>query len=220
MIEFLIFKVRLAGYIHLELAEGVLVDAGEDDAGMRLAAGELFELLHGRLRIGIRDRADGEGDEHLVRVQAGVAVAEMGDLEMLDRLDDLRGDERDLVRNVAERLEGVQEAGGHGAEQIRRAAGDDPPVRQLERGGGAVGFLGAVERRLDDRALIGRDADALHEKLLTVHLRGIAEAADLAAGRLIIAADDLAPRGGTADGVVADAVARHVDAHVRGALVG
>ena len=98
MVEFLIFKVRLAGDVDLELAEGVLVHAGEDDAGVRLAAGELFELLHGDLRRRVRDRAYGESDEHLVRVQAGVAVAEMGDLEMLDRLDDLGRDERGLVR--------------------------------------------------------------------------------------------------------------------------
>ena len=54
------------------------------------AAGEGGEPAPGRLGVGVRDGADGEGDEHLVRVQARVAVAHVLHLQVLDGLDDLR----------------------------------------------------------------------------------------------------------------------------------
>ena len=80
---------------------------GENDRGVRLAAGELLELLHGDLGLGIGRGADREGDEHLVGVQPRIVVSEMRGLEMLNGLDDLAGDERDAAVNFAQMLQCV-----------------------------------------------------------------------------------------------------------------
>ena len=71
---------------------------------MHLRALELVQLLHGKLRRRIRHRAHGQGDEHFVRVQAGVAVAEVLDLEVLDGREDGRGDQVDLRSDAGQML--------------------------------------------------------------------------------------------------------------------
>ncbi len=59
------------------------------------------QLLLRELGDGVRQRRDAQRDEHLVGVQARVVVAETLDLELLDRLDDLRGNEVELVAHTA-----------------------------------------------------------------------------------------------------------------------
>ncbi len=56
------------------------------------------ELVHGLFGGGVGDGADGEGDEHLVGVQARVVVAHVLDLQVLYGLDDGRGDEQHVAR--------------------------------------------------------------------------------------------------------------------------
>ena len=79
------FVDRLAGDVDAQAAEDLLVHRGEDDRGMDLAAAQLVQLLHRKLGGRVGGRADGEGDQHLVGVQARVAVAQMVDLQVLDR---------------------------------------------------------------------------------------------------------------------------------------
>ena len=93
------------------------------------------------------------GDQQLVRVQARVVVAEVLDLQMLDGLDDARGDQRQLLVDARQRLEGVDQAGRGRAQQRGRLAGDDAPVVELERDGGAAGVLRLLQRSRDDRTV-------------------------------------------------------------------
>ena len=82
-------ETRLERDVHLELFEHVFIHVRENDGRVRLAARELFQLLHGDLGGRVAHGADAQRDEHLVGVQAGIVVAEMFDLQVLDRLNDV-----------------------------------------------------------------------------------------------------------------------------------
>ena len=213
-------EMRLKRDVDLELLEHILVHVREDDGRVRLAVRELCQLLHGDLGGRVACGADAQRDEHLVGVQARVVVAEVFDLQMLDRLDDVGRDERDVLRDAAKVLERVEQAGGARAEQGGGLAGDDRAVGHLDGHGRRTGLLGAFERRAHDRAVVRRQAELVEQQLLPLRLDRGAQAAQLRAGGGVVAAQDLLLGGGAADIVVADAVARHVHAHVRGALIG
>ena len=71
----------------MQLGERVLVGAGENDGSVRLASGEIVERFHRLRGDRVADSAHRERDERLVHMQARVFVAEMLDLEMLQRAD-------------------------------------------------------------------------------------------------------------------------------------
>ena len=213
-------EMRLERDVYLELLEHILVHVREDDGRVRLAVRELFELLHGDLCGRVVHRTDAQRDEHLVGVQARVMIAEVFDLQVLDRLDDVGRDECDVLRDAAKVLERVEQAGGARAEQGGGLAGDDRAVGHLDGDGGGTGLLGTPERRAHDRAVGRRQAELVEQQLLPLRLDRGAQAAQLRAGGVIVAAQDLLLGRGAADIVVADAAADHVHAHIRGALIG
>lgn len=116
-------------------------------------------------------------------------VAEMLDLQVLDWLDDLGRDERDILRDAAEVFERVEQAGGARAEQGRGLAGDDRAVRHLDGDGGAP-VLSAPERRAHDRAVGGCQAELIEQQLLPLRLDRGAQAAQLRAGGGVVAAEN------------------------------
>ena len=65
----------LTGQADPQPAEAVLVGLRENDRGVGLAAPELLQLLHRPLGVGVGDRADGQGHQQLVDMQAGILVA-------------------------------------------------------------------------------------------------------------------------------------------------
>ena len=54
---------RLAGQVHAQTLEGLLVHLGQDDGGMDLAATEGAELFHSQFCGGIGSSADGQGNQ-------------------------------------------------------------------------------------------------------------------------------------------------------------
>lgn len=191
MIQLLRLIPRLEGYIDAELLEHLLVDVGEDDGGVRLAALEAVDLVDRVARHRVHDRAYSQRDQHFIRVQARIVVAEVLDLEVLDRLDDARSDKLQRLVYPGELLESVQQAGRGRAEQGACLAGDDSPVVELQCDGGRAGLLRAVERGLDYRAILNGDTGGVHDKLDLAQLGGVAQALTHGAGGGIIAADDL-----------------------------
>ena len=117
VVELFRLVVRFAGEVHAQTLEHVLVNAGEDDGRVHVAARKRGEGVHGLLRVWIRDGADGQGYEHLVRVQPRVVIAHVLNLQMLYGFDDAGRDERDVVRYAAQVFERVEQAGAGGAEQ-------------------------------------------------------------------------------------------------------
>ena len=191
MIQLLCLIPRLEGYIDAELLEHLLIDVGEDDGGVRLAALEAVDLVDSVARHRVHDRAYSQRHQHLIRVQARIVVAEVLDLEVLDRLDDARSDKLQRLVYPGKLLESVQQAGRGRAEQGAGLAGDDGPVIKLQRNGGRAGLLRAVKRCLDDRAILNGDAGGIHDKLDLAQLSCIAQTLTHGAGGGIVAADDL-----------------------------
>ena len=74
MEQLLALVAGLAGKVHPQLAESVAIHPGKNHGGVCLASPEVGKLAHGKLRRGVGGRADGKGDQHLIRVQAGVVV--------------------------------------------------------------------------------------------------------------------------------------------------
>lgn len=191
MIQLLRLISRLEGDIDAELFEHLLVNVGEDDGGVRLAALEAVDLVDRVARHRVHDRAYSQRDKHLIRVQARIVVAEVLDLEVLDRLDDARRDELKRLVYPRKLLERVQQTGRGRAEQGACLAGDDSPVVQLKRDGGRAGLGGAVERCLDYRTVVDGDTGGVHDKLDLAQLRCVAQTLTHGAGGGIAAADDL-----------------------------
>ena len=126
----------LEGDIYAQLLEEVFVHAGENDAGMSLAAAELIKLIHCLLCHGIGDGAYTQRNKDLVGVEAGVAVAHMLGFQVLDRLDNIGRNEKSFLFETAQLLKSVEEAGGGGAQQGACLAGDYASVGQLKSHGG------------------------------------------------------------------------------------
>ena len=138
-----------AGQIQAQLAEHALVRLGEDDGGVGLAARQLRQLFHRLFGVVVGDGADGQRDQDLVGVQPGVAVAHVGDLEVLYRLDDGGGDQLDLVGDAGQLLQGVQQRGGGSPQQVGGLAGDDAAVVELDGHRGLAGLFGQIKPLLD-----------------------------------------------------------------------
>ena len=79
---------RLAGQVGAEAHDDFLVNRGQEDRGMNLAAAQLIQLLERLCHHGVGHGADGQRQKHLIRMQARVAAAQMLHLQGLDRRQD------------------------------------------------------------------------------------------------------------------------------------
>ena len=218
MVKLFGLVLGLAGQVDSQLAEGALVHMGQDDGGMGLAAPQLGQLAQGQLGGGVGGRADGQGHQDFIGVQARVPVAQMLDFQVLDGFDDNGGDEVDVFLNAAQSLQGVQQHGCGSAQQGGGFSCDNPSVRQLYGGGGHAGFFRPAKGAGNDGPVFGSDAGLVHQQLHLVDHLFAAVALALLAHGAVIAADDLLPGGPAAGLVVDDTVSGHIHAHIRGDL--
>ena len=105
MEELLRLITGLTGKIHAQLLERLLIHGGKNHGRMRLASFQSVKLFHAGLRGGIRGGTDGQCDQDLVDVQPGIVVAEVGNLQVLNRLDNLGGDELHGIGRMYARIE-------------------------------------------------------------------------------------------------------------------
>ena len=75
---------------------------------MKLTAPQIAQLFHGLLSGRIAGGTDGQGDQDLVGVQTGIAVTQMVHLQVLDGVNDLRGDQVQLVIQTGQCLQRIQ----------------------------------------------------------------------------------------------------------------
>ena len=154
-------------------------------------------------------------------MQAGVLAAQIIGLEGLDRLDGGRRDKIHFLVDAGQLLQRIEQRRGGCTQQRAGLAGDDGAIRQLDGGGRCpAGLLRDGVSGLLHGAAAQRKACLVHQKFQLVDL-----ALDLCAvfkrtQRLEVPADDLVAGGLAAGGIVHDAVARHVHAHVGGGVVG
>ena len=135
----------IAGQVHAQPAEGVVVHCGQDDRGMNFAVLQLRQLAQCPGGVVVGGRGNGQGDQHLIRMQAGVVIAQILALQFLNGFDNLGRNQVRLLRNPRQLLQCVQEHRGGGPKQFCGLAGNDVPVRELDCQGRIAGCLGAGE---------------------------------------------------------------------------
>ena len=136
MIQFLCLILRLAGDVYAELFQNRHIDLGKDDRGVHVAVLQFSDLLESALSVGIGQRADGERDQYLVRVESRIVVSEIVHFQFLYGFDDIGGYKMNVVIYPAERFQRVQKKRAGGAEKFCRLSGDDSAVGEFERRGG------------------------------------------------------------------------------------
>ena len=107
MVQLLALVLRLTADVDAEPLVEVAVLLGDDDREVRIAAAKRAELLLHERGQRVRQAGDRERDEHLVGVQARVAVAEVLRLELADGLDRLIANDLELKVDALDMLEGV-----------------------------------------------------------------------------------------------------------------
>ena len=182
---------------------------------------QLRKLAQGPGRVVVGGGGNGQGNEHLIGVQARVVVAQVLALQILYGLDNLGRDQVSLLRDPGQLLQRVQDHRGGRSEQVCGLAGDDLAVGQLNRQGRMTGGFrlgtGGGHHRTE---FILIQVQLLHEQedLFSFFLSGMTLQEGAAGG--VVPADDFLLGSLTAGIVIGDAVAYHVHAHVSRALVG
>ena len=211
MVQPLALIDRLVGHVGAQLLKHVLIHRGEDHRGVHLRAPEAAEGLHGQLCRGVGNGAHGKGNEHFVGVQPGIAVAQVGHLQMLDRRKHRGRNEIHLVGNPGQMLQRIEQRRTGGAHQRRSLAGDDAAVGELNGHGRFAGALGHSPRRGHGAPPLRREIQRLHQNLHLVDLARGGQALLHGAGCGKVPPDNLLAGGLAADLVVHDGIARHVD---------
>ena len=182
---------------------------------MDVAALQVGDLLHGLGGVFIFGDRTGQGDQNLVGVQARVPAAEVVRLERLDRFDGAGRDQISLLIDAGQLFQSVQQGRGCRTQQRAGLACDNRAVGQFNRSGRlTVSSFGHGMGTLFDLTLTQGNARLVHEQLELETFRLDNTAGLLVAEALEIPAHDLIQRRFTADIVINDAVACHVDAHI------
>ncbi len=169
---------------------------------MYFGAPQVLQLPDGLLGRIVRGGADGQGDQHLIGVQTGIAVAQMGRFEFLDGADGTGGHQLHFIGYMGQGFQGIQQHGGGGPQKFAGLARDDPAVRQLNGGGGLVRGRRFHFGGADHRTVIHCDAGLLHQQLQFQDLLVIRAALPFFAQGAEISADDFLTGGFPAGRVI------------------
>ncbi len=187
---------------------------------MNFAPAQLVQFFNATRRVAVGGGADRQGDQDLVGVQAGVMIAQMRQLQVLNGGENLGGDQLDLLGDTRQPFERVEQASGGGAQQGGRLSCHDFSIRQFNGDGRGTGPGGALAGGGDAGAVCRGDARLLHQQFNLFDLCLTAHIAAAIAQRRVIAADDFVFGRVAHNIVVHDALADGVDAHIRRGLVG
>ena len=162
----------------------------------------------------------GERHEHLVGVQAGIVSAQIVHLGLLNGLDEVLREQLLLVADAGQIFHRVEQQRSAGAQQRAASGGDDGAVFQLDGRRLFAALFGALLGGHGGGAVVGGDLGLLEQQGYLVDFGFVHGAAGHLAQGGVVATDDFLLGGILTHLVVGDAEAHHVDAHVRGALVG
>ena len=90
MIQLLCLVDGLTCEVDAELVEHVEVDGTHHGRGVGIAVCKVAYLLHGKFGYRIGSGTDSKSDENFICMESRVVVAHVIDLEVRDRLDDIR----------------------------------------------------------------------------------------------------------------------------------
>ena len=153
-------------------------------------------------------------------MQARVAASQPLGLELLDGFNGGRGQQVDVIIDPGQELESVEQHRRGAPQQGGGLARHDAPVGQLDRRGRLAGGLSHLQRGPHDGAVLLAHPHLGHEQRDPLGLDGGDDLALLGHQGPVVAADDLLAGGLPAGIIIADAVAGHVDTHVRRRGVG
>ena len=212
--------LRFAGELNAELFEYLFIHAGEKDCGMGLRTAKLGKLLECQRRIFVCDRCNGECEQNLVHMEVGILVAHVGGLELLDGFDNGGRKESCGIVDSGEVLERVEEHGRAGTEKLGGFARNDRAVLQFECNGGSIGFFGLLKSGNDCGTHFLLNAELVHDQLDLLYFAFFTRTLTNGAERGVISTDDFLTGSFVSSFVVENAIADHIDTHIRGALVG
>ena len=140
--------------------------------------------------------------------------------QITDGLQNLSGDQLKVVGDAAHGLQRVQQQRGCGTQRIGGLSGDDTAVLQHHGAGRTLGGLCLQQSRGNSGTDRRGHIRFLHHQFQPHHRFFIALTLQLLHAGSIVAAENLPAGRITASRIIHDAVAHHVDAHIRGGLIG
>ena len=99
MEELLCFVSCLTGQVDAQLLEYIFIHRGQNYRRMYLAAFQLFQLLERQCRLWLIPRTNTQRNQYLIRMQARISVAQMSNLQLLNRFDNCRCNELHFLCN-------------------------------------------------------------------------------------------------------------------------
>jgi len=184
-----------------------------------LAAVEFRKTFKGLAAVFVEEREHRNGDEDLVRMEAGIMAVEIADLGLLDGLDHILGDELYLVVYAGEMLCGIENQRGGGAEQRAGLGGYQCPVCKLNSGGCNTAFCLSLACCYRASSEVGCYAGLVHQELeLVDFILGGAPFGE-SVESCVVAADDFVPGSLAAGLLVTHTASYHIDSHIGRGLV-
>ena len=99
LIVFLLFLLGFAGKLNTKLTEADHIHIGKHYGSMSLASTEIRDLFQGKA-CGIAGcGTHGKGDQDLINVKTWISASQIFGLQLLDRMDGIRGDHMYFVVN-------------------------------------------------------------------------------------------------------------------------
>ena len=188
---------------------------------MHLATPEFLELVNCRSGRWIRGRADDEGNERFLEIQAQHFSAQNLFLEMRQRLDDRWLQKVDHVGELRQSFDGIEDQSGGGVHEHGVFAGNDRSVMQLYRGSAEYAFISFPEffccgsRGCNGCHVLGFGSQLIHQQLRSLHGFLVGQPQSVFTRIAKIPADNLLRGSDPNHRVIDNAEAGTVDTHVR-----
>ena len=181
---------------------------------MCLATFQLRQLFQRQLSQTVRCSTHRKRYQHLIHMQTRIAAAKVACFQILNRVDVGWRNQVHFIRNTAQFLNSVQQHGTGRSQQIRSFAGNDSAIGKLQRNNSALAFFRNLLGYGNNAAVIYADLSLLHQQLQRINLLLASLIQCQTVQGLIIATDNFLTGSLTADLIITDAVACHINAHI------
>ena len=205
----------LAGEVHSKLTEGTGVNLRKDYGRVYLGVFKKRNCLKGALGVRVICRRDRECHKHLVGVESWIMISKILGLKLLNRLDDLRGDNVYLIGNTRRRLNSVEKCSAGRAEKRACLACYNFSVVKLDGNSGSIRLLCLIKcRTYATSALLCRAGQLTQEKLDLVDFGIVSASLSLVSERVLVATNYLLLCRIANSCVVINTKSRHIYTHI------
>lgn len=139
LIFFLFLSLSFAGKLNTKLTEADHIHIGKHYRSMSLASTEIRDLFQGKA-CGIAGcSTHGKCDQDLINVKTWIFASKIFGLQLLDRMDGIRGDHMEIVIDTCQLFQGVEKKSRGCAEKIGGFSAYDLSVGKFQSGSRAIG---------------------------------------------------------------------------------